>query len=165
MKGWTVPSLDSVGMVCAWIGFATLVIALVIFLVTFIPHRPRKLSKRARERSRTESTKTWLRRVIHVTIDYDSKRISQEEAYARLSQIARGFASGRLGVDLSTQTLLDLNQRHQIGNKQQFLQLRQTIAALYPAEFADSQTNRQADEASVHDAANWVETMIRRWVA
>jgi hypothetical protein len=165
MSEWTVDSLDSVGTLCAWIGFATLIAALVLFLIAILTRHSRRPSKRVREKSRRESAKTWLRKVVHVTIDYDSQRITEEEAYAQLSRIARDFASGRLGVDLSTQTLLDLNQRHQIGNKKQFLALRQTIAALYPAEFANSQTNRQADETSVHDAANWVETMIERWVA
>ena len=50
-----------------------------------------------------------------------------------------------------------------IGNRHGLDLLRQTIAALYPPEFADERFNAAAGEASVDEAAGWVATLIERW--
>ena len=157
MSRWEVPAPAHTDAYL-WIGLAALALAAILLLIVWIPrrHTDGTLSRRRRKHA---DIRTWKRAVTRVTIDYASKRISDAEAYARLSAIARDFASVRLGVDLSTQTLLDLNQRHQIGSKKQFQQLRQTIAALYPPEFANAATNAEADQVTVMDAANWVETL------
>lgn len=44
-----------------------------------------------------------------------------------------------------------------------FTLLRQTIAALYPPEFANAEFNAQAKDATVEQAADWVLNLVERW--
>jgi hypothetical protein len=104
----------------------------------------------------------WHADLEQIRSDYHAGTASETQTYARLSALARDFASDRLGADFSSSTLLDLNRRHQIGSKEQFQRLRQTIAALYPPEFAPD-TNPQAHLASVDQAADWVADLLERW--
>ena len=41
--------------------------------------------------------------------------------------------------------------------------LRQTIAALYPPEFADERFNDSARQTDVEQAAQWVNRLVERW--
>lgn len=159
-----VPQIENAGAYLTWAMFLVLLAVIAIAIPVFLAKRPERAARASRH-SVDQPQSVWIGRIEEIRADYHAKRITEKQAYSRLSQVARAFASERLGTDLSAKTLLDLNRRHQSGSKAQFDSLRRTIAALYPPEFADSASNRAAGDATVDDAANWVSTMIGRWLA
>lgn len=158
---WALPALSHMWAYLV-VGIVAILGAVIAVVLLVLP-ASRKEKVKAEKKQAHHDMRYWQKLVSQVGIDFNSGSISQAEAYSRLAQIARNFASSRLGVDLSSSTLLDLNQRVPLGSKQQFQQLRQTIAALYPPEFAHAATNAAADEASVAAAMNWVNNLIERW--
>lgn len=158
-----VTTLTTVGLY-AGISAGLVLLALVAIIVPILLRR--RGAKPTQSVSRHSAARTpgkWRGAVEQVRTDYHQGRLGEADAYAQLASIARGFASQRLGTDLTSKTLLDLNLHHQVGNKKYFDTLKQTISALYPAEFADEASNRAAAESSVDSAATWVDTMIERW--
>ncbi|MCI1935948.1 MAG: hypothetical protein LKJ44_03870 [Bifidobacteriaceae bacterium] len=123
--------------------------------------REKKVSRHSVKRT----PETWRKQVTEIVEAFHKNELTESEAYAGLARISREFASVRLGTDFTAKTLMDLNVHHQVGGKAHFDLLKQTISALYPAEFADSSTNAQASETSVDTAAEWVDSMIERWVS
>lgn len=159
-----VPQVSGANAYLAWVMFLVVLAIVVIVIPVFLAKRPVR-QKRANRHGTDQPQSAWIASVETIRSDYHAKKITEKQAYSRLSKVARAFASERLGTDLSAKTLLDLNRRHQSGSKAQFDSLRRTIAALYPPEFADAKSNRAANDATVDDAANWVNAMIGRWLA
>lgn len=140
------------------------VAALIVVLPWWLAHRKpreRQISRHSVHRA----PERWREQVSDVVERFHSHDLDEADAYAELARICREFASVRLGTDFTSKTLLDLNAHHQVGGKVHFESLKRTISALYPAEFADASTNAQARESSVETAADWVDSMIERWVA
>ena len=79
-----------------------------------------------------------------------------------LAAIARDFASNMSGRRMQANTLTDLRRLRRTGVAVNWDLLRQTIAALYPPEFAQSE-HPQARGVSVRQAADWVLDLIERW--
>ena len=168
MTGFPVPALPQLPSflliaVLALIAGIALAVGAVLLLRRRdrAPRRPRQVPVR-RGRHSEGPDDEWHAELADIRDDFHAGRSSETQAYAALSALARDFASQRLGTDLSSSTLLDLNRRHQVSSKEQFTRLRQTIAALYPAEFAP-QTNIQASQTNVDQAADWVAELLERW--
>lgn len=150
---------------------AALVVCLAVtvaaILATVILSKPsRKLAQPVAHGAHNGYTgKTvWRNRIDAVIRDYRNTVIDREEAFTRLASIARDYASQASGRDLSTQTLADLHrERDTQGNQQGWNLLRQTIEALYPAEFANPEFNASARRVEVEQAAEWVSTLVERW--
>ena len=157
----TITSITTYIVVCALFAAAAMVLIAIPLIVRARKPRPKAPVSR---HSAARNPEKWRGDVAEVLRKYHAKEISENDAYADLARIARAFASLRLGTDLSAKTLMDLNLHHQVGNKAHFDALKQTISALYPPEFA-SANNRAVRESSVESAANWVDSMIERWVA
>ena len=102
----------------------------------------------------------WLDRLDGVVARAQAGEIGTDEAMRELANIARGYASGRLGRDLGTHTLADLRRERRVNGLEL---LRSTVEALYPPEFADPRSNAHAQDVSVEQAAGWVRAMIERW--
>jgi hypothetical protein len=159
-----VSAIDSIPLyliICA--AFAVAAILAIVIPIALARRKPhvKKVSRHGMSRN----PEKWRDEVSNVVLRYHAHKIESPEAYAELARIAREFASLRLGTDLTTKTLTDLNLHHQVGGKAHFDSLKQTISALYPAEFADANSNTAAKESSVETAADWVDSMIERWVA
>ncbi|MFT8592231.1 MAG: hypothetical protein ABF747_01270 [Bifidobacterium sp.] len=136
-------------------------IALVIWL-----WRPRTVRepKRTGAHSQTSRTDPWHGRIDDVEQRFESGEITREEAFVALARIAREYASRNLSKDVRSNTLADFGSESRHGNNRNGMDLlRQTIAALYPPEFADGESNRQAKESTVHEAARWVGRLTERW--
>ena len=160
----TVPHIDNVNLYLYYAAILVIFAVVVVLLILFIPHKkPKKI--RTMKHGINRPIDRWTEQAEKIRSDYQVGSITENEAYAQLARLARSFASDRLGTDLSSNTLLDLNRRHQISSKEHFEVFKQTIAALYPPEFAKSDQNRAANEADVDTAADWVESLIGRWAA
>ncbi len=152
-----------------------LVIAFVIFLLlaallitlAVLLSRPSKKKKERTEKGahRTASDKSvWRQRIDDVIGLYNSGGIDREEAFTRLAAVARDYATSVSGKDMTSHTLSDLAQEPRLpGNRRGLDLLRQTIEALYPAEFANAAVNAQARVTTVEQAADWVSTLVERW--
>ncbi|MBT1161066.1 hypothetical protein [Bifidobacterium sp. SO1] len=106
----------------------------------------------------------WRRIVDDVVRRYHDGSLSREESFVELADVARRFASEASGMDMRASTLSDLVVLPRTdGNRRSFDLLKQTISALYPAEFADAGLNRLAGETSVDEAAGWVSNLMERW--
>jgi hypothetical protein len=147
------------------VGLTCIFITIFLCFVAFVLSRPqKKLPEPSSIRISTERKSRWKTNIETVTQDFHEHRITQTQAMNQLAIIVRTFASEAMGTDLSTKTLAELNQQQRNKNNSKQLDLlRQTIAALYPPEFADPQINRQAHETQVTDAANWVSTLVEEW--
>ena len=82
--------------------------------------------------------------------------------------VARDFASQASSAELGSTTLQEIASRSAgslAGDSgvHGFTLLRQTIAALYPPEFANAEFNAQAKDATVEQAADWVLNLVERW--
>ena len=82
--------------------------------------------------------------------------------------MARDFASQASSAELGSTTLQEIASRSAgslAGDSgvHGFTLLRQTIAALYPPEFANAEFNAQAKDATVEQAADWVLNLMERW--
>ena len=85
-----------------------------------------------------------------------------------LAAVARDFASQASSAELGSTTLQEIASRSAgslAGDSgvHGFTLLRQTIAALYPPEFANAEFNAQAKDATVEQAADWVLNLVERW--
>lgn len=166
MNSFPVPRVDSLPPF-ALLAIVAFAIALVLFVASLLllgHHRKAKNRPTPVRRGRhsNKPADRWHKQVQKIRNDFHAGRLSSTQAYSALSLLARTFASQRLGADFSSLTLLDLNRRHQLSSKEQFTRLRQTIAALYPPEFAPP-TNAQVRQTSVDEAADWVDDLLGRW--
>ena len=144
-----------------------LVAAVLFAALAWFLSRPRRI-RRDRDRRGVHvdgaAAERWHRMVADIVAGFESGAIDRQEAFVRLAQVARAFASARTGDDMSARTLVDLHRMpRSTGMRSGFDLLRQTIAALYPPEFADPASDRQAGAADVRQAAGWVDDLIERW--
>lgn len=105
----------------------------------------------------------WQRTIDDIVKRYKEGILSKQEAFAELAAVARGFASEASGSRLDSHTLVDIKRQRHAGDDGNWVLLRQTIAALYPPEFADGEHHPIAKDASVAEAAGWVSSMVERW--
>lgn len=140
-------------------------LALLIVIVAAVLSTPRKQAAVVTGAHRGGTGKSeWLTAIDDVRRRYHSGTITQDDAFRELATVARRFASERLGRDVTNHTLSELSRvPRSSGNAKGVDLLRQTIAALYPPEFADALTNAQVRETSVDTAAGWVANLVERW--
>ncbi|KAB7791411.1 hypothetical protein [Bifidobacterium leontopitheci] len=159
----------------SWLAVAAVVcaaatVALVVLTVVLSLPRRRTSGDRTPHGAHRESSPlaVWHERIDAIVAAERSGDISREEAFTRLAAVARDFASEASDAELGTSTLHEIGSRSHGGEVGKsgthgFTLLRQTIAALYPPEFADGQFNRQARETTVKQAAAWVSNLVERW--
>ncbi|TCD54892.1 c-type cytochrome biogenesis protein CcmI [Alloscardovia theropitheci] len=147
------------GIVLA-LAIACIIIAVILFL-------PARAKERKVVQSSRHDNATYKAQVRDVETEYTAGDISKQEAYRRLAEIARQFASDRLGIDVTSHTLTDLAQSSQISpalkNSHGLNLLRTTIEALYPPEFAFEATHTRSASTTVIEACGWVDALIERW--
>lgn len=153
--------------VFAALGIVFLLVAIVIVYAAFL-RRPRAAAPSAYARHGIDSdTRVWHERVAQILGRFKAGQIDDDEAYRLLARLCRDYATMRTGSDMSTTTLTDI--RRASGGQGDtrpnpgLQALRQTIAALYPPEFADPATNSRASEATVETACDWVDRLIEGW--
>ena len=106
----------------------------------------------------------WHARINDIVAQYDQGDIDRDEAFTRLASVTRDFASIAFNRNMGSHTLADLQHVPRIPSNQRGLDLlRQTIAALYPLEFADADYHDMARDTSVGQAADWVSALVERW--
>lgn len=143
---------------------AGVIVAIVLVVVAVLLSKKRAVLVRDNGSDIPIDTKeAWLERVDNVAADATAGTITREEAFARLAAIARTFASSRSPQRFDSYTLLDLNRENTHDNTDNWIALRQTIAALYPPEFADKRHHPIAKDATVDQACDWVRSFIERW--
>lgn len=140
-------------------------LCLIAVVVAALPSRPRRRADPVRGAHMTASdANRWHRRVDRIVKRYDAGEIGREEAFAQLAALVREFASTVTGTDMSTHTLADFGRMPRTdGNREGVDLLRQTVAALYPPEFADELSNAQARAVTVAQGAGWVSNLVDRW--
>ncbi|WP_417193263.1 hypothetical protein [Bifidobacterium pullorum] len=155
----TVP-LAAALLVC----LAVMIAAIVLAVVLSRPRRKPRVSAARGVHTATTGKSVWRNRINAIVEDHDNNVIDREEAFLRLAAVARDYASAVSGRDMSAQTLSDLHRGDRDARHRDGLNLlRQTIEALYPAEFADPQFNSVARQTDVRQAAEWVSTLVERW--
>lgn len=162
-----VSELDQTAMFIAILAGSLAVACLLIALVVVLS-RPRTTPPRASHPRGVHhpagGNRAWHQRIDAVVERYRAGRITRDQAFTQLAAIARQYASGMSGTAMATQTLSDLNRATPpTTGKEGFTLLRQTIAALYPPQFADERYNDAARTTSVEQGAEWVSTLIERW--
>lgn len=106
----------------------------------------------------------WRKKIEQVVSDYNQKKIKKDQAFAKLAQIARQYVSIISGENIKSHTLSDISSlRNSWKNTHGADLLRQTIAALYPTEFADTKYNNQAKNTDVNQGARWVLVLLESW--
>lgn len=159
-------------------GFILLAIAAFVVYLTFFPKAPKAAQAVpvavSDKHSVDSDARSWHERVRKIAQDYHDGTIDDDEAYLRLAKLSRDYASMRMvtqnvstqqtGSDLTGSTLADLRRAAWPAHCKDGVQaLRQTIAALYPPEFADPATDSHAAAATVDQACDWVDSLIERW--
>ena len=157
---------DLSGPLAAAVAGGVVVAAAAVALAWFLS-RPRRMRK-VRDRRGTHvdgaAAQRWHRMVADIVATHESGAIDRQEAFVRLARVARAFASTRTGDDMGARTLTDLTRvPRSTGTSGGIDLLRQTIAALYPPEFADPASDRAAGGVAVRQAAGWVDDLIERW--
>ncbi|BDR52747.1 hypothetical protein KIM372_06540 [Bombiscardovia nodaiensis] len=158
------PALSG-GPVLLLVGLCCLLLAVLLVVLIVVLSKPaRKAPAPRAQHVPTASKDAWRQQIDQVVARHQRGEVNQSQAMSQLAEIVRAFASQALGRDMTTQTLAELsNQPRTASNRQQMDLLRQTVSALYPPEFADPQVNRQAYEAQVEEAAQWVSALVSRW--
>ena len=146
---------------------ACIVLAALLILAVVLLSRPRRGRTRQRPRgvhNGMSANTVWRERIGSIVDRYEAGDVTRDEAFSLLAETARDFATASSGRDMSAHTLYDLSiePRHRL-NKRGLDLLRQTIRALYPAEFADERHNESARRTTVQQAAEWVSTLVERW--
>jgi hypothetical protein len=140
------------------------VCVVLIWLITFLwkPRKPQKnLSHPRHIHDLTQDE--WVERIHKVTVQYHDGGITQEDAFAEFARISRLFATDRLGVNFLTHTLIDIRKEPRTSAVGHFEAFRQTIEALYPAEFANPQSAITWNSMSVEDGEKWVSRLVEEW--
>ncbi|NEG69377.1 hypothetical protein [Bifidobacterium choloepi] len=162
------PRLDLDGpIVVAIVAALVVAVALVVAAVLLSRQkRPKTKQQPAGAHAKLGPRDVWKQRIAQVVADYDDGDIDREEAFARLATVARRFASAASGTTVTSHTLLDLNRDRTVSgavSQDNWTLFRQTIAALYPPEFADNEHHRIARDATVDQAAGWVLALVEKW--
>lgn len=166
----TIAPPDLSWLVAATAVCAVMAVALTVATVVLSMPRRREAHDAAPHGAHRESSPRWAwhERIDAIVSAERSGDISREEAFTRLAAVARDFASQAGNADMGASTLHEISAKtsgSEVGRfgARGFTLLRQTIAALYPPQFADEQFNRQARETSVEQAASWVSNLVERW--
>ncbi|MBR4399457.1 MAG: hypothetical protein IKT06_00790 [Aeriscardovia sp.] len=148
------PALMALGIIALLLTIAVIALPLLI---------PPKAKKDASGRhSEKKDASEWVEKVEEIKREYSQGELGEADAYASLSRLAREFVSEEMDLNLYSKTLRDL-EWSPVSNRKRYELFRQTISALYPPEYANAESDRAADEATVESAANWVEDLISRW--
>ncbi|WP_239512331.1 hypothetical protein [Bifidobacterium aerophilum] len=146
---------------------ACLALAVVLVAAIVVLSKPRRTgAKPARRGVHVDGNalERWRDAVADIVRRNHAGSLSREEAFVELADVARRFAGEASGEDMSASTLRDLTVMPRTsGNRHSLDLLKQTIAALYPPEFADAAMNRHAGAVDVDEAAGWVTNLIERW--
>lgn len=148
------PALMAIGII------ALILTVAVIALPLLIP--PKAKEDSAGRHNEKKDASEWVGKVEEIKQKYSKGEVEEVEAYAMLSRVAREFVSEEMDLNLYSKTLRDLEWAP-VSNRKRYDLFKQTISALYPPEYANAESDRAADEATVESAANWVEDLISRW--
>ncbi|MBW3091564.1 hypothetical protein KIH79_01075 [Bifidobacterium sp. 82T10] len=144
-----------------------LALAIALAVLTVVLSRPRRASAKAQRRGNHATggdATAWRARIDGIVARYESDELTREQAFAALAETARDFAGAATGRNMKSSTLRDLSSMpRDAGDRQGLDLLRQTVAALYPPEFADAALNGHAASISVREAAGWVSNLVERW--
>lgn len=111
-----------------------------------------------------ENKQAWRNEIDEIVKQYHSNELTSDQACAKLASVARTYVSRMSGEDIKTHTLGEISSlRLKWRNKKGADMLRQTIAALYPPEFANYKENEQAQNTTVDQAAEWVLVLLEGW--
>lgn len=155
--------------------FASILLAAVIVFIIagvalyFSFKKPKSLSNSNKSSGtavhvHSENKQAWRKDIDLIVEQYHNDELTQDQACAKLAAVARKYVSRMSGEDIHTHTLGEISSlRLKWRNKKGADMLRQTIAALYPPEFANSKENEQARNTSVEQAAEWVLVLLEGW--
>lgn len=140
-------------------------IAVVAIASAVVLSRPRRAQPRTTGAHSSQNERLrWHQRIQDVVRRHEAGELSRVDAFNALAEIARAYASATSGHDMAAHTLADFNAMPRpSANREGVDLLRQTIAALYPPEFASAASNRQAKDTTVRQAAEWVSNLVERW--
>ncbi|MCH9275330.1 hypothetical protein JS533_003440 [Bifidobacterium amazonense] len=142
-------------------------LAIVLIVLAVVLSRPRRRPANTARRGNHATggdLAAWRARIEGIVSRHESGELSRERAFVELAETARDFAGAATGRDMSASTLRDLSSLPRGTAERQGLDLlRQTVAALYPPEFADAALNGHAASISVREAAGWVSNLVERW--
>lgn len=111
-----------------------------------------------------ENKQAWRNEIDEIVKQYHGNELTSDQACAKLASVARTYVSRMSGEDIKTHTLGEISSlRLKWRNKKGADMLRQTIAALYPPEFANYKENEQAQNTTVDQAAEWVLVLLEGW--
>ena len=151
--------LPIVTMAC----FIALLILIVAIVIMSRPRRAKRVAAPRGSHNALAPVSQWKSRVHDIVERNGAGKLSREDA-----AVARDFASQASSAELGSTTLQEIASRSAgslAGDSgvHGFTLLRQTIAALYPPEFANAEFNAQAKDATVEQAADWVLNLVERW--
>ena len=156
--------LPIVTMAC----FIALLILIVAIVIMSRPRRAKRVAAPRGSHNALAPVSQWKSRVHDIVERNGAGKLSREDAFVELAAVARDFASQASSAELGSTTLQEIASRSAgslAGDSgvHGFTLLRQTIAALYPPEFANAEFNAQAKDATVEQAADWVLNLVERW--
>lgn len=162
------PVLNDTPMLIGFISGSVIVFALAILALVYSYRKIQNhLTNTATDNtSRNPNTyrTIWRQRIEQIVKQYHQHNLSYDESCTQLAAVAREYVSVLAGDNIQSHTLGELSSlRHTWSNTRGADMIRQTIAALYPTEFADPQSNQQAQETSVDQAAQWVLVLLESW--
>ncbi|RSX54736.1 hypothetical protein D2E26_0790 [Bifidobacterium dolichotidis] len=150
-------ALSSTGFAITCGVCAIIAVVLVVLVIKFWRPRVVRVVEQQTGSHSAGAKQIWQRRISEVVERFHAGTITEDQAFARLAQIARSFAAQSSGRSLASKTLADLSNDRRSGDSNWNL-LRQTIAGMYPPEFAE-----QPQGVTVDDAAAWVARLVERW--
>ena len=157
--------LPIVTMAC----FIALLILIVAIVIMSRPRRAKRVAAPRGSHNALAPVSQWKSRVHDIVERNGAGKLSREDAFVELAAVARDFASQASSAELGSTTPLQEIASRSAGSLASdsgvhgFTLLRQTIAALYPPEFANAEFNAQAKDATVEQAADWVLNLVERW--
>lgn len=162
----TMPQLDWASSLVAVLLACVILAALCAAAAVWLGRPKRRVSQARKQGAHTSqaSEHVWQQRIADIVRRYHDGELQHQDAFDELAALTREYASSASGKDMRCDTLLDIDLRPRTASDKQGLDsLRQTIAALYPPQFADVDTNESAREATVEQAAQWVSRFVERW--
>ena len=140
--------LPIVTMAC----FIALLILIVAIVIMSRPRRAKRVAAPRGSHNALAPVSQWKSRVHDIVERNGAGKLSREDAFAELGSTTLQEIASRSAGSLAGDS-----------GVHGFTLLRQTIAALYPPEFANAEFNAQAKDATVEQAADWVLNLVERW--
>ena len=152
--------LPIVTMAC----FIALLILIVAIVIMSRPRRAKRVAAPRGSHNALAPVSQWKSRVHDIVERNGAGKLSREDAFVELAAVASQASSAELG-STTLQEIASRSAGSLAGDSgvHGFTLLRQTIAALYPPEFANAEFNAQAKDATVEQAADWVLNLMERW--